>query len=115
VNLLNETKNAIEESGHTPADIIFIGSKESGHCCTWDQFQTLADVEYYNGFGSQKVAEDLIIAFSDGSTLWRKEYDGSECWEFSQPFQMPPETKPISRLVVPTDRTGWESLAEINA
>ena len=35
MNLLEETQEAIIDSGHTVKDIIFIGSKVSGHSCTW--------------------------------------------------------------------------------
>ena len=35
MNLLEETQDAIIDSGHTAKDIIFIGSKSSGHTCTW--------------------------------------------------------------------------------
>ena len=89
MNLLSETIKDIESSGHTTDDIVFIGSEKSGHSCTWEQFVSLADREYDSGFGSSEVATDLIIVFSDGSKMWRGEYDGSEWWEDSSPFQKP--------------------------
>lgn len=45
-NLLEETLEAITESGHLPADIVFIGSLETGHRCTWPEFEVLANIEY---------------------------------------------------------------------
>lgn len=114
MNLLQETQDAIRSSGHTPEDIIFIGSEESGHQCSWEEFCHLADVEYDEGFGAQRVATDLIVVFEDGQKLWRGEYDGSEWWEHSTPFVQPSASLPISRLVVPEERTGWASLAECN-
>jgi len=98
-NLLQETIDDINLSGHTPNDIVFIGSQDSGHSCTWEEFQVLADKEYDSGFGAQKVANDLIIAFNDGSTMWRDEYDGSEKWEYSLPFKTPDIQLPITRLI----------------
>jgi hypothetical protein len=115
VNLLTETREAIEESGHTPDDIVFIGSEASGHQCTWDEFCRLADVEYDAGYGASEVAMDLVVVFRDGAKLWRGEYDGSEWWEFSRPFKRPTEAKPITRLTtVGTRHVGWRSLADLN-
>lgn len=109
-NLLKETKIAIKESGHTPTDVVFIGSEKSGHQCTWDEFTILANVEYDSGYGADQVATDLIIVFSDGQKMWRGEYDGSEWWNHSTPFVQPAEPKPIKRLITPN--VGWDSLAD---
>lgn len=98
MNLLKETIECIKESGHTVNQIVFIGSEKSGHSCTWEEFEILANKEYDNGYGRQKVAKDLIIVFSDGQKMWRGEYDGSEWWEFSTPFKMPETKKPIKNL-----------------
>jgi hypothetical protein len=112
MNLLQETIEDIQQSGHTPAGIIFIGSEVSGHSCTWDEFTVLANKEYDSGFGAQEVANDLIIVFSDGAKMWRHGYDGSEWWSYSSPFVMPSEMKPIKRLF--TRKVGWDSLATCN-
>lgn len=96
--LLEETKEAIKHSGHKIADIVFIGNEE-GYSCTWKEFSKLADVKYNSGFGAAKVATDLKVVFIDGSTMYRGEYDGSEWWEYSTPFDIPKNTKPIKRLV----------------
>ncbi|MFA6066909.1 MAG: hypothetical protein WC707_07035 [Candidatus Babeliaceae bacterium] len=97
-NLLEETKEAIKDSGHKIKDIIFIGSEETGHQCTWNEFLKIADIQYDSGFGGQEIAEDLIIVFSDGSKMWRGEYDGSEWWNYSTPFKMPKEKLSIKKL-----------------
>ena len=114
MNFLEETKRAIEESGHKPVDIVFIGSEDSGHACSWQQFEALADAEYYNGFGASAVATDLIVVFSDGQKMWRGEYDGSEWWEYSSPFKMPEESHPIVSLFAGDDNVGWVDLREVN-
>ena len=114
MNLLSETIDAIKDSGHTPEDICFIGSRESGHSCTWEEYKKLADIEYGNGYGSQEVARDLIIVFKDGSSMWREEFDVAEWWSFARPFQFPTEQKTISRLVVAEDEIGYKTLAELN-
>ena len=114
-NLLKETKEAIKKSGHKIEDILFIGSEKSGHSCTWEEFEKLADVEYDGGYGASEVAQDLIIVFKDNAKMWRGEYDGSEWWNYSTPFQMPKELKPIKRLTVKdTDNVGWVNLKELN-
>jgi len=109
-NLLEETKEAIAESGHRPEDIVFIGSENSGYQCTWDEFQVLADQEYNSGFGSAAVAIDLVVVFDDGQKMWRGEYDGSEWWEHSVPHSPPKERKKIKRLIGGI----WSTVEEIN-
>ena len=114
MNLLQETIEDITLSGHSAEDIIFIGSERSAYSCTWEEFKELADDEYSSGFGAQEVASDLIIAFSDGSKMWRHEYDGSENWAYSSPFEAPETTLPIKNLFVTGTQVGWCDLEEMN-
>ena len=109
-NLLQETIKDIEKSGHKVSDITFIGSLDSGYSCTWSEFLTLADIEYDAGFGGQEIASDLTIVFSDGSTMWRAEYDGSEWWEYSKPVEIPENQKQILKL----NGGLWTSLEELH-
>lgn len=113
MNLLNETIEDIKNSGHEIADIVFIGSESSGHICTWDEFTKLANQEYDSGFGAQEVAIDIIIVFNDKTKMWRHEYDGSENWDYSTPFEEPKAKNKITRLFV--NGIGWEKLDEINS
>ena len=69
MNLLEETKEAIKNSGHTISDIIFIGSENKGYSCEWELFEILANRDYDESFGINQVEEDLIIVFSDGGKL----------------------------------------------
>ena len=112
MNLLKDTKEFIEMLGYTPEDIIFIGSEQSGHSCSWDEYLLIANIDYKSGFGSQKIAHDLIIVFSDKSKLWRNDYDGSEWWEYSDTFKMP---KKLKKLVAVTNDDMRQSLEEIHA
>ncbi len=114
MNLLRETIDAITDNHQAVDKIIFIGSEFTGHQCTWKEFEKLADVEYDESYGAQKVACDLVIVFKDGSKLLREEYDGSEWWKYQQLFKRPKKSFPIKSLVVPNERVGWETLAEIN-
>lgn len=109
MNLLNETKEKMKECGYQPSDILFIGSRESGHSCTWDEFVRMADREYDDGFGRHEVAIDLEIIFNDGGVMMRREYDGSEWWECISPFKPIPK-KPIKTLFVKYECT----LADVN-
>lgn len=108
MNLLKETIEAVKESGHDVADIVYIGNEE-GYSCTWEEFTILADKTYDSGFGAAEVAGDLKIVFGDGSNMWRDEYDGSENWEYSVPFVIPNDTKPIKRLI----GKYWPSLKDL--
>jgi len=114
MNFLEETLRAIEGSGHTPDDITFIGSLDTGHSCSWGEFATLADFDYNSGYGAAKIAMDLVIAFKDTTYMTRGEYDGSEWWAYNEPLVLPTERKPITRLQVREDQVGWERLESIN-
>ncbi len=108
-NLLDETLASFQRHNLDPADITYIGSSETDHCCSWSDFVVLANVEYSAGYGAQEVARDLIIVFSDGTRMERGEYDGSEWWEVRKPF-VPKETQtPIKKLVGGM----WDSLKEL--
>lgn len=111
VNLLEETKEAIEDFGQEIDNIIFIGSQESGHECSWELFEVLANREYDSGFGGQEVAADLIIVFENGTKMFREEFQGSMFWAWSSPFVMPKESHPIDSLF---DRNYTANLSDIN-
>lgn len=81
VNLLAETLRILEENGKTPEDVFWVGTKDGEHVITWEEFDSLADDDYNNGFGGSQVNDDLVVV---GKNWWleRGEYDGSEWWEF---------------------------------
>ena len=112
MNLLKETRHCIEQAGYVPEEIIFIGSIDSGHSCTWDEFCILANHDYDNGPGTQVVATDLIIVFKDNVQMWRFESDGTECWEWRSMFKAPIDRKRINNLFGTHLRI--DTLAEIN-
>ncbi len=112
MNLYKETKELIDALHQNVDDIIFIGSEDSGYSCTWDEFTTLADFEYDSGYGSQKVAKDLVIVFRDMTMLYREEYDGSEWWGIRTPFLMPKDRLPIQTLG--GNGRMWDSLEDMN-
>lgn len=111
-NLLTETKAAIKDSGHKPADIVFIGSSDAEYRCTWAEFQKVANVQYDSGYGAQEVATDLVIRFSDGKSMWRHEYDGSEYWEYDPPANVD-YSKPGKPITVLAGNY-WPSMAALH-
>ena len=81
VNLLEETVEVLEEYGKTLEDIEWIGGEDFS--ISKQRFIILANSLYDNGFGGQEVAKDLVLV-GNGFWLERKEYDGSEWWEYKE-------------------------------
>lgn len=106
-NLLTETKTCLRKNGHSIFDIVWVGT--SHYRIDIDEFFKLADVEYDNGYGSQKVAVDLIVVGKDWY-MERHEYNGAEWWEFKSIPQMPSEVKQVGRIV----SDGGETLDKMN-
>ena len=101
MNLKEETLWSLSRHNKTPEDIKWIG------CYLFkipqDEFWKLADKEYDNGYGHAEVAEDLFIV-GDNWWLTRREYDGSEWWEYNV---LPEEPKYIQSIptLFPEDET----------
>jgi hypothetical protein len=107
-NLLKETLRKLELHGKTVAYVQWVGSEKFGRFDFYE-FSAVADREYYNGYGAQEVAFDLVVVGKDW-WLERCEYDGAERWEFKTVPKRP------SNFEVPTRVIGgmWCSLKEIN-
>lgn len=92
-NLLEETLEEFFRYDLWTEDIQFIGSLHRNTSCTWKQFRVLAsEINYYPGYGSHEIIHDLVIIFSDGARLNRREYDGSEWWAFTPGIPKNPTT-----------------------
>lgn len=98
MNLLDETKSAISRSKHSTDDVRFVGSRDEKLGIPWSQAEKVLDIDYDDGYGSQEIAADLVVAFTDGGFLRREEYDGSEWWEYEPPFRGPETQKPFGRV-----------------
>ena len=112
LNLLVETVHDIEKMGKSIADVDWVGAESFGWF-TWYEFAPIAEATNYDsGFGSQKIASDLIVHFTDGQYMDRGEYDGREWWQCHPPISRPAEH------VVPTtlggDEIMWDTLHEIH-
>ena len=110
MNLLEETRRAIDTSGHTPEQVDWVGSPGWGWFY-WEEFERIAaTTDYDSGFGGQEVATDLIIHFSDGTYMHREEYDGSEWWE-----HLKPQSKPTTHRVPDRLAGGmWDTLTALH-
>lgn len=106
-NLLEETLECVRSSGHSTDDIDWIGTFE--YTVDLDAL----DVEYDDDFGCVEIAEDLCVFFDDGSRLVRREYDGSEWWEFVTKNPQRP-SKHIERARVKRNENYDVRLARIN-
>jgi hypothetical protein len=119
MNLLEETIQDLKDRKRQPSDVLWVGTRKAWF--TWEDFEALAKTaEYDDGFGSQQVAQDLMIMGKDFH-MDRHEYDGSECWHFHTQIEKP------SRQIKPTALTidqaialkrdvscGWEDLEALN-
>lgn len=81
VNLLKETLEALKSAGKTEKDVLWVGIP--GYYITWENFCAVANKEYNNDYGTEKVWLELLIV---GENFWlvRDQYDGKEWWEFRE-------------------------------
>ena len=80
INFSIETLEALHEAGYTPADVMFIGSRDGKLRMSWQDFETYGDFDYDNDYGLCEIAEDVIVYFNEGSWLERASYAGKEWW-----------------------------------
>lgn len=78
---IDETLDYMGVIKERPEDVEFIGSKDrriglSG----WEEFETLADLTLYHG-SSMYIVIDLIIAFKDGTVMFRVKDEDRERWD----------------------------------
>lgn len=102
MNLLDETKGAISQSGYSTDDVRFVGSRDGKLGIPWSQAEKVLDIDYDDGYGCQEIAVDLVVVFTDGGFLRREEYDGSEWWEYEPPFRVPETQKPFKLVGLTT-------------
>lgn len=107
-NLWEETISILSRYGKTFDDVLFIQGKDFK--ITKGNFETVAKhTDYDSGFGSQKIAEDLVLV---GKDWWmeRGEYDGSEWWD----FKSIPLRKDKAEHITSLAGGMWNTLMEIN-
>jgi hypothetical protein len=107
-NLYEETMGILAVNGKTLDDIVAVQGED--FAISIDEFIELSkQLDYDSGYGSAHVATDLVIV-GDGWWLERREYDGSEWWEFRAAPQPKPEIKSVRTLG--DDADYWPKLAE---
>lgn len=105
-----ETVIAITGSNHTENDVTFVGKSNGSIGCGWVDFINTSRFMYDSGYGSQEIDSSLIVQFSDGTYLERREYDGSEWWEYVG--KMPQHTVNESNFGLLKRQTKYEFINE---
>lgn len=110
-NLLEETLRVLASVGKTPEDIAWVGGEHWGWF-TWEEFVSIANIDYYSSYGHPEIATDLkVVGF--GWWLERREYDGAEWWEYITIPTKPKEHKVPKRLCdrqLPEEQAIWASV-----
>lgn len=121
MNLWVETIETLRINGKEWKDVLKVGTKEG--YISKELFEKLAkETDYYDGYGASKIAEDLIIE-GKGFRLIRREYDGSEWWDYI-PLENFIGNKKLENIkvlsvensnkILGNDYVGWKSLKELN-
>lgn len=114
--LLDETNEAIAFAKKAPEDVAWVGTREFKIKGGWARFCELAKIEYDAGFGSAHIARDLLVVFKDGTYLERREYDGSEWWEYVPVLTEPEKEAEVLTLTnsESTELAYLQTLGELN-
>lgn len=92
-NLLDETIQVLHNNDKTSNDVLFVQTPDGYF--TWDEFAAVAKtINYYDGYGTVEINPSIVIVGQDW-WLERREYDGSEWWDF---LEKPEITAPIELL-----------------
>lgn len=118
MNLLKETKEILKDNKKNIDDIVWVGTNK--YFIDKETFIKLANIDYDDGYGSPKVATNLLIV-GDNWWLERHEYDGAEWWEFKKIPLKPEKELNLKALTIEQAKKlnfnvscGWETLETIN-
>ena len=107
-NLWEETISILNDNDKTWKDVMFVCG--DAFTIPLSNFEELAKkTNYDNGFGRQIIASDLKVV-GENFFLERREYDGSEWWEYKIMPSMPIKVVTIKSL---TGDNPWSTLFEI--
>lgn len=111
-NLLDETLGYMINFGLNSSRVVYVGSHDGLYRTDWEGFEHIAkNLVYNSGFGAQEIAEDLVVAFDDGSYFAREEYDGAESWVYIAP----PGEFPKSHDLKVVNGGMWDSVGDLHA
>lgn len=118
INLLDETREVLENNNKTINDINWAGNNKFYFDVY--EFLKIANVEYDDSYGAPEVAQDLLVV-GDNWWLERHEYDGLEWWEYKEIPLKPNAKIELKALTVGQAKKlgfdvsiGWENLKRIN-
>lgn len=118
INLLDETREVLENNNKTINDINWAGNNKFYFDVY--EFLKIANVEYDDSYGAPEVAQDLLVV-GDNWWLERHEYDGLEWWEYKKIPLKPNAKIELKALTVGQAKKlgfdvsiGWENLKRIN-
>lgn len=84
-NFGKETREILNRYGYNEKDIAFIVLGNGNKTTNIKKFFAIADsINYDDGYGAQEINPELAIYLNDGNYFERKEYDGSEWWDYVQ-------------------------------
>lgn len=107
-NLWDETISKLSKHGKTFEEVEYIQGDDFG--ISKEDFENVArKTDYYAGYGSAKVAEDLKL-IADNWWLEREEYDGAESWSYKEKPQKLNKAQAVERLAGGM----WNTLSELN-
>ena len=81
-NLLKEITEEFDKHNYSFKHVAWIGTKNGIVFDTSRFLNIAATVEYDSGYGLQEIRPDLVIKMCDGAWFSRREYDGSEWFEY---------------------------------
>lgn len=111
INFGKETRNTLNYYGFTINDISWIGTREFK--VPIDEFFRLANNTMYdNGYGIAAIPLDLFIVMKDGSYFERREYDGSEWWQYINVVKEPQVTFNFRSTVILFNNNNTENLID---
>ena len=110
MNLYDETVKVLEIHNKTIDDIKYIGTSKT-KVNIYKAIELMKKTNYDDDFGSQEIANNLIIKGSD-FIMKRREYDGSEWWDYEYTDKPLPQVETDVKSF--TAGMGWKSLEEIN-
>ena len=105
--IVKETVKWLEDLGYEESDVLWVGSRDGKFAMSWADFKDkFKDLEYYDGYGAQEIASDLVVVGEDW-WLEREEYDGAEQWAYKKSPKIT-SGKSFDKIV-----GCWDSLADI--
>lgn len=111
INFGKETRNTLNHYSFTIDDISWIGTREFK--VPINEFFRLANNTMYdNGYGIPAIPLDLLIVMKDGSYFERREYDGSEWWQYIKVLKEPQVTFNFKSTVILFNNNNTEDLID---